>query len=329
MNIKMSVKMKKDSGNIVIMPNIFENVKADFDDYLMNFEYKNMIFIVNIETSKLENKELENIFWEFYSYLGFVLGYFPEIIETSFANEKYLANIVEQYKTKDSFIRASEQYIKSMSSEDFKKSFELYRTIYKKSNFVFAMFNVGMMKTNSYPEIAIINILQSLDGLFDVLFNSKSNKKSIKVEKMIFLKELLNDIDLKKTSDSEYENVKNYALKIAEISFIDKLRFYINNVRFGIFDYEKKLNKDDQYYIDSLLNKLVNTRNKFSHSVEKKEVLNGLESAVLVFKVVMLYRLLIFEKIGITNLIDKEEFNKNLIEWNTYIYETLKEEVQE
>ena len=63
MNIKMSVKMKKDSGNIVIMPNIFENVKADFDDYLMNFEYKNMIFIVNLSTSKLENKELENIFW--------------------------------------------------------------------------------------------------------------------------------------------------------------------------------------------------------------------------------------------------------------------------
>lgn len=327
MKIKMSVKMKKYNGNIVIMPNIFENVNVSFDDYLMNFEYKNMIFIVNLETSKLENKELENVFWEFYSYLGFVLGYFPKIIEASFANEKYLANIVEQYKTKDSFIRASEQYIKTMSSEDFKKSFEQYRDIYKKSNFVFSMFNVGMMKTNSYPEIAIINILQSLDGLFDVLFNSKSNKKSIKVEKIILLKELLNDMDLKKISDSEYENVKNYALKIAEISFIDKLRFYINNVRFGIFDYEKKLNKDNQYYIDSLLNKLVNTRNKFSHSVEKKEVLNGLESAVLVFKVVMLYRLLIFEKIGITNLIDEEEFNKNLIEWNTYIYETLKEEV--
>ena len=55
MNIKMSVKMKKDSGNIVIMPNIFENVKADFDNYLMNFEYKNMIFIVNLETSKLND----------------------------------------------------------------------------------------------------------------------------------------------------------------------------------------------------------------------------------------------------------------------------------
>ena len=38
---------------------------------------------------------------------------------------------------------------------------------------------------------------------------------------------------------------------------------------------------------------------------------------------------MIFEKIEITNLIDEEEFNKNLIEWNTYIYETLKEEVQE
>lgn len=79
----------------------------------------------------------------------------------------------------------------------------------------------------------------------------------------------------------------------------------------------------NEYYFESLLSKLVNTRNKFSHIVNKNNVLNGKAAAVYIFKLIILYRLLVFEKIGIIELINETKFYENLDEWDNYIFKTL------
>ena len=161
MNITLSVKINKLNGTIVLMPEIFKGLECIFDEYKIKFEYNNN-FEVNIESTTLTEDELEDVFWDFYDYLGIILGYFPNIISATSINQKKLANIVEKYKTKDCFIRINEQYIIEMTEEQFKKSFCEFLKIKAKASLQLDMFNIAMMESNHYPEIAIINTLQSL-----------------------------------------------------------------------------------------------------------------------------------------------------------------------
>lgn len=326
MNVNISVKVSKVNGTIVFMPEIFNNISVEFDNYSFSFEYNKLQFIVKLNSNSISIKELEMLFWEFYSYLGIILGYFPNIISADFADEKHLAEIVEQYKTKECYIRDSEQYIKLMKKEDFKNSFEKFINVNKKASFPISMFNVAMMRSMHYPEISMINILQSLDGLYEEIFNNKTNNYKIRLRKLEYLKDMLNDNTINNLDKNDYETIKNLTTKIDEINFKDKLRFLIDYTKFNVFQYEKQLSKSDEYFIDNLLDKLVNTRNKFSHSIDKNNVLKGTESAVYIFKIIMLYRLLIFKEINIIDLIDEKEFYTNLEDWDNYIHNTLEGE---
>lgn len=326
MNVNISVKVSKVNGTIVFMPKIFDNISVNFDNYSFYFEYNKLELIVTLNSDVLSIKKLENVFWDFYSYLGVILGYFPDIISADFADEKHLAEIVEQYKTKECYIRASEQYIKLMKEEDFKNSFEKFINVYKKASFPISMFNVAMMRSMHYPEISMINILQSLDGLYEEIFSNKTNNYKIKLQKLEYLKDMLIDNKINNLNKNDYETIKNLTTKIDEINFKDKLRFLIDYTKFNVFQYEKQLSKSDEYYIDNLLDKLVNTRNKFSHSIDKNNVLKGTESAVYIFKIIMLYRLLIFKEINIIDLVDEKEFYTNLEKWDNYIHTTLEGE---
>ena len=326
MNVNISVKVSKVNGAIVFMPEIFNNISVEFDNYSFSFEYNKLQLIVRLNSNSISIRELEKVFWEFYSYLGIILGYFPNIISADFADEEHLAEIVEQYKTKDCYIRDSEQYIKLMTEEDFKNSFEKFISINKKASFPISMFNVAMMRSVHYPEISMINILQSLDGLYEEILSSKTNNYKIKLNKLEYLKDTLNDSNINNLGKNDYETIKNLTTKIDEINFKDKLRFLIDYTKFDVFQYEKQISKSDEYFINNLLDKFVNTRNKFSHSIDKTNVLKGTESAVYIFKIIMLYRLLIFKEMNIIDLIDEREFYTNLKEWDNYIHTTLKGE---
>lgn len=326
MNVNISVKVSKVNGTMVFMPEIFNNINVEFNNYSFSFEYNQLQLIVTLNSDVLSINELENVFWVYYSYLGIILGYFPNIISADFADEEYLAEIVEQYKTKDCYIRDSEQYIKLMKEEDFKNSFKKFISINKKASFPISMFNVAMMRSMHYPEISMINILQSLDGLYEEIFSNKTNNYKIKLKKLEYLKNMLNDNTINNLDKNDYEIIKNLTTKIDEINFKDKLRFLIDYTKFNVFQYEKQLSKSDEYYIDNLLDKLVNTRNKFSHSIDKNNVLKGTESAVYIFKIIMLYRLLLFKEINIIDLIDEKDFYTNLEDWDNYIHTTLEGE---
>ena len=61
-----------------------------------------------------------------------------------------------------------------MSEDNFKNSFKKFLIINKKAKFPISMFNVAMMRSMHYPEISMINILQSL-----TLFDSTKEFQSI------------------------------------------------------------------------------------------------------------------------------------------------------
>lgn len=329
MSIKLSIKVSKANGVIVFMPEIFKDINCKFDDYSIQFKYDNLNFVIELDSEKLDNTELEAIFWDFYSYLGFVLGYFPNIIEATFMDEKYLANIVEQYKTKECFIRISEQYIENMNIEDFKESFKKFRSLNKKASFQFAMFNVAMMESNHYPEITILNVLQSLDGLYEVIYSSKTTTKKIIRDKIKYIVNDTSQKNIESMTAEEIEDIKGYMQKISEITFYDKLIYMCNICDYDIFKYEKELEPKDKYYFDNLITMFVNTRNKFSHSVNKNNTLNGTEATTYIFKVIMLYRVLILKELGLSKLIDSEKFLANLKEWDNYIIPTIKKDEED
>lgn len=324
MEIKLSIVVKKNNDDNIIMPEIFKNASCEFDNFEIKFEYKNQQFIIKINSDELNEQELKNISWAFYSYLEIILGYFPKILEASFMDKNQLENIVEQYKTKENFIRMSEQYIQEIDNQTFINSFKEYRKIYKSANFPITIFNIAKMKSNPYPEITMVNALQSFDGLFEVLFKEcKNDVIDLKINR---IKDYLNTIDITNIPAYDYEKLKDYMTKVSDLYFIDKLRFYIQYTRFKVFKYEEDLDDNNKYYIDSLLSKFVNTRNKFSHSVTKKDALDGKESSLFMFKIAILYRLLILKKIGIDTLIEEDNFTDNLNKWNEYIYQELEQE---
>lgn len=322
MLITISIKVSKVNGSIICMPEIFKNIKCDFSDYSISFEYKNNNFIIDIESNSYSEKELEKVFWSFYNYLGFILGYFPNIVEATFVSAEMLANIVEQYKTKECYIRGDWQYILKITEEQFKSSFNEFLKIERDASLQFAMFNLSMMKSNSYPEISIINILQSFDGLFGALYDSKQLKKKIKDDKIKRLSMKLNSLDLDNLNDTDRDTIRG-SISIEDINLFDKLYYFCDISKFDVFKYEKDLDNTNKYCFENLVSLFVNTRNKFSHSVNKNKVLNGLESSLYIFKLIILYRILILEKIDLIDTIDKDKFNTFLKRWNQCMYDKL------
>lgn len=329
MSIKLSSKENKINGTIVIMPEVFKGINCEFDDFKISFNYFNFELEINITSDSLNAKEIEKIYWEFYDYIGIVLGYFPTISDTEIAGTKMNVDLADQYKTKKCFVRGSEQYIKKMSSDDFKNSFQKFRNLNNRIDFQLDMFNVAMMESNHYPEITILNVLQSFDGLYEELYSNKNNSKKIIKGKIKYINNKIESANIENIIDEELEMLKNYMQKIGEISFADKLIFFCNNCEYDIFKYEKELECDNRYYFDNLISLFVNTRNKFSHSIKKKNTLSGTEATTYIFKLIMLYRVIILKELGLSKLIDKNEFLANLKEWDDYIIPTIKKDEED
>ena len=94
-------------------------------------------------------------------------------------------------------------------------------------------------------------------------------------------------------------------------------------MKYDIFQYEKELEVDSKYNYFNLVSKFVNTRNQFSHSIKKNDILNGKESCVYMNKLIILYRLLVLEKINLTSILEEEIMLNNLTYWNDYVKNNL------
>lgn len=305
-----------------IMYKCFENINCKINDIEYIITYSTLLMQVIIQTEN-ESTNIEKEFWKLYDYIGFVLGYYPMvdsavIVAQNCNNEIHLANMVEKYKTSRDFIIGDTQFINKIDNDMFEITYSKFKQLKEKIEFQISVYNISMMKNNNYPEIRITNILQALDGLYDNL-KLTENKRTIigDISKINLVRKYINDINLN-TFDfnaEEEEIVKKYIKdSICRLEFVNydtKLRnlFDYLNENFKIFELEKKQNNKEKNY-DKFISKCKHTRNKLSHVTEIQNSFNGTESALYVFKIVLAFRLLIINEIGLRENIDNEILNK-------------------
>ena len=319
-----------------IMHKCFENINCKINDIEYIITYSALLMHVVIQTNN-ESINVEKEFWKLYDYIGFVLGYYPMIdsavIATQNCNsEIHLADIVEKYKTSSDFIIEYTQFINKIDNDIFKMTYSKFKKLKEKIEFQISVYNISMMKNNNYPEIRITNILQALDGLYDNLEFTKNKRTIIEdISKIDSVRKCISDIDLNifDFNSEEQEIVKKYIKNsICRLEFVNydtKLRniFDFLNEQFKIFELEEKQNNREQNY-DKFISKCKHTRNKLSHVTEIRNSFNGTESALYVFKIILAFRLLIIDEIGLSKNIENKMLNKYINLINKRIVEELK-----
>lgn len=249
--------------------------------------------------------ELYSIFISFYEYFNLLVGFFPSIINVSyFRNEtefKYKFNVVEKYITKNEYRKNNLLFTSILNETEFLMSFNKFKTLRKKIFVPMDVYYCSMMEHNVYPEYAVVNLLQAFDGLYDQL-SIFENKKEIfgAQEKEDIIKRYMN-VDISDITDKlDKKRLSGLLGCINKPSFSTKIENILNLYE-KLFEYEKNncINEKKTYF-DLLLTKLVNTRNKFSHAlIRKNKYLTKPESTLYILKLFIAFRLCIINEIGI------------------------------
>lgn len=323
-------------NNFQVMYKSFENIKCKINDIEYSISYSTLVMKVIIQTEN-EFIDVEKEFWKLYDYIGFILGYYPIIDSALIVSEKNnrvlnLANIVEKYKISNDFILEETQFIDKIDNEEFEFTYVNFKKLKEIIELQISVYNISIMKNNNYPEIRITNILQALDGLYDNLSFTKNRRTIVKdINKIKKIKNYINEIDLNifNLDDKERKNIKkNISNSICRLEFVNydtKLRnlFDYLNDKFNLFELEKKQISIEKNY-DKLISKCKHTRNKLSHVTNIRNSFNGKESALYVFKIILAFRLLIIDEIGLSENIDNKMLNKYINLINKRIVEELK-----
>ena len=183
-------------------------------------------------------------------------------------------------------------------------------------------------------EITITNILQALDGLYDSLSFTESKRTIVKnIDRVQKVKEYINNIDLNNFFEKEEIDILKKCIRdsinrLELVNYDTKLRTLFNHLNntYRLFELEKNQTDPNKNY-DKFIIRCKKTRNKFSHANDTEETKNafdGIESALYVVKIVLAFRLLVVEEIGLENNIDKEILNKYISLINKRIVEELK-----
>ena len=323
-------------NNFQIMYKCFEDINCTINNIDYKISYSTLAMNISIQT-EMEKINVEEEFWQLYDYIGFILGYYPVIDSAIIAAENginniHLANIVEKYKTSNDFILEETQFIDKINNKLFEITYAKFKKVKKTIDFQISVYNISMMKNNNYPEIRITNILQALDGLYDYLSITKDKRMIVKnKDEIIKLKEYINNINLNDyiTNDDDRNivktQIKNCINRLEFVNYDTKIRNLFNymNNNYNIFDLEIA-QKDENKNYEKFIMKCKHTRNKLSHVIEINNSFNGTESALYVFKIILVFRLLIIGEIGLKDNINKEILNKYISLINKRIVEELK-----
>lgn len=311
--IKIELSMTNKEG--VTVPKIFENINTLYNDINIEFQYNENELLIIMSSKNRSSDEIEKVFWDFYNYMGILLGYFPDIKSVIIDEEKNLANILERYKVKKEYIREDFHLIEKLEEDEFIKSFEIYNNFFEIAKLQIALYNISMMEANCYSEVAITNIIQCFDGIFEKLSISKDRYQFIKSKSKIKkIKDKISKMNFKKiirNKEQNYilkKNVVDFTNRVEFFNFDTKLRILFNHVNdfCGIFNFEKETKSEDLNY-DKFIAKCKHTRNKLSHAIDIKNCFDGEESAIYMFKLIICFRILILEELGLIEKIDKRK----------------------
>ncbi len=313
--ILKGIKNKK-NGKLVLLPNIFDNIETTIENVKYTIQDNSDNLKIILESETINNRGLDEVFLELYAYINIVIGYYPELLSGLEFDVKCIA---EKYKTGEKHIYNDVCFICRITSNNFKKSYEKFLKIYRKISFQIDYYSVATSKIGDcYCQIAIVNILQCLDGIYKCLEITKTKiyyltkKQADKIRKKVRNIGLSDITHSKMKQDKIKERLKQNTDRINEENYDTKLTNLFNDIenKYRVFHFEK--DEDFRKFII----KCKRTRNKFSHAsneIKDKEQFNGTESAFYLYKLILVFRLLIIDEIGLDKLINEELLKKLII----------------
>lgn len=302
--------VKKNNVKVYLL-NTFDNIDCEVDSVKIKIDRTSIDKLeITLSSKDLSCDELKNNFLLLYEFIGIVMGYFPPIINGTNLN---IDKLVKMYETSEKYIIAQTSFIKELDNAKFVKTYNNFKKVYEKMKFQINYYFYAVCSINdSYPEFPIVNILQSIDGIYDFLKITK-NKRFIcnDKEKIKQIKNKINSIDLSDICNENEKKTFSTAIndcisRIENVNYGKKLDviFQFVNDNFNIFELEN----DNSIYQQFII-KCKHTRNKFSHSVNIKNSFNGNECVFYLYKLSLVFRILIINEIELSDYIDKDLLN--------------------
>lgn len=293
------------------MPDTFYNIKATCDKVRYSFFYGIDGIKILLETDDVDNFDLDSKFLNLYEYIFILIGYYPVILK---GPEFDINEISEKYKTSEKHMIPQTSFVNNLSTDRFIDSYKRFLELKEKILFQIDYYSIATSKFyDCYPQIAIVNVLQCLDGIYDNVEATKNYRRYMSHGEAKKVKKTTNDVNVQQILKDDDKITKfisrlsDTICRVEEYDYTDKLKFVFNhvNINYGIFNFEK--NQEDDTYFDRFIEKCKNTRNKFSHGLNKIDnYFNGKESIFYLYKLLLVFRLLIIEELKLDSFINKD-----------------------
>lgn len=311
-----------------------EDINFTIDDVTIKHLINKNKYEVIISSLRVKNtEELFSYFADYFELINLIIGYFPTITKTTYKlNSKvYIVenDVVNKYVTADEYRKRDLGFLNNLDNETFKNAYIKYRDFSKRALLQLSMYFMSTMKKKSYIEINVVNILQTLDGLYNKLTVFENKTEDFSKEMNEDIVDYIKTIDFKHIN-KKYGNDTNINDKIISsinrmnyISYRKKLKNMFKYGQYVVFKEEKKNNNLPFIKYDTLIEKCVNSRNKFSHVDEKENYLFEIENVVYIHKLILIFRLLVLEEIGLDKEINLSYLYGHLMMINNYIKSAL------
>lgn len=333
---KLVVSLNKEKIN----ESIFNKVSFTFDNYRIRYSVKkNSIDIIVSAKTKSNRYDLFNIFTYNFELLNIILGFFPIIIKSVYYDEKNRIVLnqkyVDKYYTNIEYIKSDLCFFDKIDTDLIKGCFQEYIIFSETNKMHIDTYFLSLMKKSSYIDVRTVNILHSLDGMYDKLKIYSNQVEEYPYEMNVKIIEKLKEIDISDIQ-KEYNTNINISSKIDNIfkraylyGYRNKLKKLFSFDSYIVFENEK--NKKIPMNFNSLIEKCINTRNGHSHADEHEELsyLNSTECISYFFKLILLYRLQIMNQLGIYSKINKENLKNHISNLDRYINRLKKEDISD
>ena len=159
-----------------------ENIEFTVDDITIKHFINRKKYEIIISSSSIKKtNELFFYFAKYFELINFIIGYFPIIQNTTYKLNDIVYvvenEVVNKYITDDRYVQKDFGILNNINNESFKNAYITYCKFSKNAVLQLSMYFMSMMKTTSYVEISIVNLLQTLDGLYDRLSIFENEKE--------------------------------------------------------------------------------------------------------------------------------------------------------
>lgn len=167
-------RFQKSNGKYCSIPDTFCNIKAICNKVRYSFFCGIDEIKILLETDQIDNIDLDSEFLNLYEYIFILVGYYPDILKGS---EFDINEISEKYKTSEKHMIAQISFINNLSIDKFIDSYKRFLELKEKISFQIDYYSIANAKfIDCYPQIAMVNVLQCLDGIYNNIGATKNDR---------------------------------------------------------------------------------------------------------------------------------------------------------